>query len=343
MALILRDRVRETSTTSGTGSFTLGGAVLGFRTFASVMAGFDTTFYTITNPGTNEWEVGVGTYIPANVLSRTQVYASSNGGSLVSFSAGTKDVFMTYAAAQAVTLAYLASFSTGIVRITNGLGISTLDPASGMLAWNTSTDNFLSRSIAAGDGITVGNGNGVSGNPTVVNTGIRALNQRSNTANISLWWHRTYWYTYGEFWGDSPWLNNTNQGTFFFKQLGGGFNNTDVPDLFYWDKDEQNSDGSNYGIGYPRSSTDRNNFLRRYYWQNGRWYQREMIYMGEANWVNNPRATRAMSELVPVTFLLAAQLLRRQFCPKRLLQLQKSVFTLTDGVMFSLRGPQTEP
>jgi len=262
------------------------------------MAGFDTTFYTITNPGTNEWEVGVGTYIPANVLSRTQVYASSNGGSLVSFSAGTKDVFMTYAAAQAVTLAYLASFSTGIVRITNGLGISTLDPASGMLAWNTSTDNFLSRSIAAGDGITVGNGNGVSGNPTVVNTGIRALNQRSNTANISLWWHRTYWYTYGEFWGDSPWLNNTNQGTFFFKQLGGGFNNTDVPDLFYWDKDEQNSDGSNYGIGYPRSSTDRNNFLRRYYWQNGRWYQREMIYMGEANWVNNPRATRAMSELV---------------------------------------------
>lgn len=168
----------------------------------------------------------------------------------------------------------------------------------GFLAFNPSGNTFTPRIFNAGAGISVSNNLG-GGDPTFSNTGIRSLNQRTDTDNISTWWHRTFWSTYGEYFGSSPWLNNTNQGTFFFKQIGGGFNNTDTPDLFYWDKNSDISSDSNYpGIGYPRASTDKNAYLRRFYFYSSRWYQREMIYMGEANWYTNPRATRAMSELV---------------------------------------------
>lgn len=102
MALVLKDRVKETTTTTGTGTVTLAGAVSGFQSFSTVGNG-NTTYYTIV--GTTEWEVGIGTYTASGTtLSRDTVLASSNAGSLVSFSAGTKDVFVTYAADKAVTL-----------------------------------------------------------------------------------------------------------------------------------------------------------------------------------------------------------------------------------------------
>lgn len=87
------DRVKETATTTGTGNFTLAGAATGFRTFASVLSTNDTCYYCIA--GESEWEVGIGTYSAANTLTRTTVLASSNSGSAVNFSAGTKDVFLT--------------------------------------------------------------------------------------------------------------------------------------------------------------------------------------------------------------------------------------------------------
>lgn len=103
MALVLADRVRETTTTAGTGTVTLAGAVTGFQSFAVIGNG-NITYYTIAGQGTSEWEVGVGTYTSAGTtLARTTVLASSNSGSLVNFSAGTKDVFVTYPAGRSVT------------------------------------------------------------------------------------------------------------------------------------------------------------------------------------------------------------------------------------------------
>ena len=100
MALILADRVQETTTTTGTGTVTLAGAASGFQSFAAVGDG-NSTYYTIT--GGTDWEVGIGTYTSSGTtLSRTTVLSSSNSGSLVNFSAGTKNVFVTYPASLAV-------------------------------------------------------------------------------------------------------------------------------------------------------------------------------------------------------------------------------------------------
>ena len=94
MPLVVADRVKETTTTAGTGTITLAGAVTGFQSFAAIGNG-NTTYYTIAGQGTSEWEVGIGTYTSSGTtLSRTTVLASSNAGALVNFSAGTKDVFV---------------------------------------------------------------------------------------------------------------------------------------------------------------------------------------------------------------------------------------------------------
>lgn len=104
MALVLADRVKETTTTTGTGTVTLAGATSGFQSFSAVGNG-NSTYYTIAGQSSSEWEVGIGTYTSSGTtLSRTTVLSSSNAGSLVSFSAGTKDVFVTYPAARADTL-----------------------------------------------------------------------------------------------------------------------------------------------------------------------------------------------------------------------------------------------
>jgi hypothetical protein len=100
MALVLADRVKETTTTTGTGTLTLLGASIGFQSFAAVGDG-NTTYYTISSNGGAEFEVGIGTYTASGTtLSRTTVLTSSNSGSLVNLSAGTKDVFVTYPASK---------------------------------------------------------------------------------------------------------------------------------------------------------------------------------------------------------------------------------------------------
>jgi hypothetical protein len=99
MALLVKDRVQETSTTTGTGTFTLAGALSGFETFSGSIGNTNTTFYTIVNG--SEWEIGIGT-VGAGTLARTTVYQSSNSDALVNFSAGTKNVFCTYPADQAI-------------------------------------------------------------------------------------------------------------------------------------------------------------------------------------------------------------------------------------------------
>ena len=103
MALVLKDRVLETSTTSGTGTLTLGGAVSNFQSFSSAIGNGNTTYYTIVDEAANQWEVGVGT-VGAGTLTRDTVYSSSNGGSLVNFAANTKQVFCDYPASKGVNL-----------------------------------------------------------------------------------------------------------------------------------------------------------------------------------------------------------------------------------------------
>jgi hypothetical protein len=98
MALIKSDRVKETSTSTGNGTFSLAGAATGYRTFASVCVVGDTFFYGISNQTSGEWETGLGTYSATNTLTRTTVHASSNSGAIVTFGAGTKEVFLTASA-----------------------------------------------------------------------------------------------------------------------------------------------------------------------------------------------------------------------------------------------------
>ena len=102
MALVLKDRVKETSATTGTGTLTLAGAVTDFDAF-SVIGDGNTTYYTIALTGGDEWEVGIGTYTASGTtLSRDTILASSNSGSAVNFSSGDKDVFVVYPAGKAV-------------------------------------------------------------------------------------------------------------------------------------------------------------------------------------------------------------------------------------------------
>jgi hypothetical protein len=102
MAFVLADRVRETTTSTGTTAVTLAGAVTGFQSFSAI-GNANTTYYTIAGQGTSEWEVGIGTYTASGTsLSRDTVLSSSNSGSLVNFSAGSKDVFCDYPAGRAV-------------------------------------------------------------------------------------------------------------------------------------------------------------------------------------------------------------------------------------------------
>jgi hypothetical protein len=108
MAFVLRDRVRESSTTTGTGSITTAGAAGGYQPFSAVMSIGDTCYYAIVLPG-SAWETGIATYTAANTLTRTTVLESSNAGALVSFAAGTKDVFLTQPASKA------QSFESGTI------------------------------------------------------------------------------------------------------------------------------------------------------------------------------------------------------------------------------------
>lgn len=113
MAFVIGDRVKETSTTTGTGTLTLAGAVAGFLAFSARMANNDTTYYAIKHQSADEWEVGTGTWTTGNNLARS-VIASSNSDALVNFSAGTKDVFMTHPASSLKTINDLAEKATPI-------------------------------------------------------------------------------------------------------------------------------------------------------------------------------------------------------------------------------------
>lgn len=133
--LLLSDRVKETSSTTGTGTLSLGGAVTGFQTFVDGIGDGNTTYYVIDNG--SEWEVGLGTVTDAtpDTLSRDTILASSNFGSAVDLSAGTKSVFCS---APADYLGTLVTHTLGAGGA-NGFNLATGDDAAamGIFAYNT--------------------------------------------------------------------------------------------------------------------------------------------------------------------------------------------------------------
>ena len=122
MALVINDRVKESSTTTGTGAMALGGAVSGFETFAAGIGNSNTTYYAIFNQGTTQWEVGYGTLDGTSAnLTRTTPISSSNSDAAVSFTAGTKDVFCTMPASKTV---YLDSSGNPVGAASNGFALA---------------------------------------------------------------------------------------------------------------------------------------------------------------------------------------------------------------------------
>jgi hypothetical protein len=147
MPLNVADRVRDTTTTTGTGTITLSGtSPTGYQTFSAVGNG-NTTYYTI-NAGA-QWEVGIGTYSGAGpTLSRDTVLASSNSGSLVDFAAGTKDVFCDYPASKSISDGF------GLLPPANGgTGLSSPGTAGNVL---TSDGTEWVSSAPAAAGVTIG-------------------------------------------------------------------------------------------------------------------------------------------------------------------------------------------
>jgi hypothetical protein len=156
MAFVLADRVKETTTTTGTGTVTLLGASTGFQSFAIVGNG-NTTYYTIAGQTGSEWEVGIGTYSTSGTtLARTTVISNSSATqpSALSFSAGTKDVFVTYPAeftANAIgggVGAVLLNADTATVNGTiatgqNGLSVGPVTLASGVAITVSSGQRWL--------------------------------------------------------------------------------------------------------------------------------------------------------------------------------------------------------
>ena len=122
MALVINDRVKVTSTTTGTGAMALGAAATGFETFAQGIGNNNTTYYCIFNQGTSEFEVGLGTLDGTSAnLTRTTVISSSNGDAAVNFTSGTKDVFCTLPASKSV---YLDATGNPVGAASNGFALA---------------------------------------------------------------------------------------------------------------------------------------------------------------------------------------------------------------------------
>jgi hypothetical protein len=150
MALTLNDRVKQVSTTTGTGTITLGITPSGFQSFTDGLSDGDTTYYSIVNTesGVTEWEVGLGTYTASGTtLARTTVFTSSNSGSLVNFGAGNKDVFITYPSSKSLFEAADNSISLPGATTFGSTVLLNQDPTLNLQA---TTKQYVDNAVAAG-------------------------------------------------------------------------------------------------------------------------------------------------------------------------------------------------
>ena len=159
MALVLNDRVRETSTTSGTGTLNLAGAVTGWDTFVAGVGTTNTTYYAIHEEGTANWEVGTGTVTDStpDTLSRTAI-TSSNSDNLVSFGGGTLNVFCTLPASKTMDMTLTtagdilyASANNTPARLAKGTGLQVLQMNAGATApeWATASSGATNGFVIA--------------------------------------------------------------------------------------------------------------------------------------------------------------------------------------------------
>ena len=152
MPLVIKDRVQETTTTTGTGTVTLAGAVSGFQSF-SVIGDGNTTFYSIV--GGTQWELGIGTYTSSGTtLSRDTILESSIGGSAVNFSAGTKTVFCTYPAERSVYVegSSIVPGATATLPVSSGGTGSNTATFSGANITSLNASNISSGLLAVANG-----------------------------------------------------------------------------------------------------------------------------------------------------------------------------------------------
>jgi hypothetical protein len=187
MPLVLADRVKETTTTTGTGTVTLAGAATGFQSFAAV-GNANTTYYTIAGQTGSEWEVGIGTYTSVGTtLSRTTVLSSSNAGSLVVFSAGTKDVFVTYPSSRSIYAdgTTLTATNSSVLPIASGGTNSTATATAGGIGYGTGTAHAYTVAGTSGQVITsAGAGVPTWTTATSANTAL-AIVQRDASGNFT--------------------------------------------------------------------------------------------------------------------------------------------------------------
>lgn len=163
MALVIADRVRETTTTTGTGSVTLAGPYSGFQAF-SVIGNGNTTYYAISDPNTGAWEVGIGTYTSAgNTLSRDTVLASTNSNSLVNFAGGSKDVICTQPAERNVYVVGSSVVAANSATVPNSLlanSAVTINGNSVSLGGSTTVTANTTQTLTRGSYLTGNNFNG---------------------------------------------------------------------------------------------------------------------------------------------------------------------------------------
>jgi hypothetical protein len=151
MALIVKDRVKETTTTTGTGTVTLAGASAGFQSFAAI-GNSNTTYYAITSG--NDYEVGLGTYTASGTtLSRDTVLESSNAGSKITLS-GTSDVFCTYPAEKAVVQDGDNTGTAPQLGASNGIVLNS-DTVATSFTFPTNYNGISASPITVNSGVTV--------------------------------------------------------------------------------------------------------------------------------------------------------------------------------------------
>jgi len=185
MALVLADRVKETTTTAGTGTVTLLGASAGFQSFA-VIGDANTTYYTIA--GQSEWEVGIGTYTSSGTtLARTTVLSNSSGTqpSALSFSAGTKDVFVTYPSGKSVNLDASGN-ATALGTPAAFVGTNITGTASGLTAGNVTTNANLTGGVTSvGNAATVVTNANLTGGVTSVGNATTVVTNANLTGDVT--------------------------------------------------------------------------------------------------------------------------------------------------------------